>query len=118
MADIAVQNVIGKYPVTPLTAGAAAITFQAMELAGDTYSNTGKELVLLRNDDAGAVTITVTSQRDEKNRLGTISAYSIPAGEYAAFGPFPVSGWNDGNNKVNLLASDVDLKVAVLRFEL
>ena len=114
--DITVQSLVGKYPATPLGAGDAAITFQAMELAGDTFSNTGKEIILVRNDDAGAVTLTITGVVDEKNRTGDIDAYSIPAGEYAAFGPFPIQGWNDSNGKLNLTASDVDLKVAVLRF--
>ncbi len=118
MAAITVQSLIGKYPATPVSADAADITFAAMELAGDTFANTGKEIILVRNDDAGAVTLTITSQVDTFNRLGTISAYPIGAGEYAAFGPFPVSGWNDSSGNLNLLASDVDLKVAVLRFTL
>jgi len=119
MAAIVVQSVVGKYPVTPLVANVADLTFAATELAGDTFPNSGKELIILRNDDAAPQTITITSQVDEKNRLGSISAYSVGIGEYAIFGPFPPSAWNDPNTGLlNLLSSDVDLMIAVVRITL
>lgn len=111
-------SIPGKYPSTPLAALAAEFTPVATDLAGNTFKNTGKEIIVLQNTDVGAVTVTITSQPDEKNRLGTITAYSLPASGFAGFGPFPTLGWNDAAGLLLFTSSDVDLLAAVLRFTL
>lgn len=112
--EITVQsNMKGGYPATPLTALSAAYTYAASDLAGNYWVNTGHEILLLQNTDVGATTVTITSQADQYNRLGTITTYSIPASGFAWFGPFPPAGWNDSNGRLNIVTSDVDLKIAV-----
>lgn len=82
---------------------------------GNEFRNTGRELVVVQNNDAGAQTVTVTSQPLSKSgRLGHITAASIPAAAYRVFQIFPLDGWASGG--VTLIsASDVDVRFAVLR---
>ncbi len=69
----------------------------------------------MRNDNAGAQTVTITSEADEKNRLGDIEDYSVGIGEYAMFGPFPRDGWADSGGYLNFEASAADMYFAVIR---
>lgn len=119
MADptaITVQQMLG--PFAAYGAGTADFTFAAGTITdGDTFVCTGKEILVVQNTDAGAVTITITSVADEKNRTGDITTYSVGAGEFAAFsiGLTNSLGWKSTTGKVRITVSDADLKVAVLR---
>lgn len=44
----------------------------------------------------------------------TISAYSLGAGEYAAFGPFEREGWMQSDGYIYLEASHAEVKFGVL----
>ena len=98
----------------PLAAGSAKLNFTAATLAGNQVALTGREMVLIRNDDAGAQTVTFTSVKDRIGRTGDISAYSIPATEEHLFGPFALEGW-DSAGKLLFTCSDVDMKIAAIR---
>jgi len=119
MADptaIVVQNILA--PFAAVGAGAADFTFAAGTITdGDTFVCTGRELLVVQNTDAGAVTITITSVVDEKNRTGDITTYSVGIGEFACFsiGLTNSKGWKSTAGKVRITVSDADLKVAVLR---
>lgn len=120
MAELSLtpQTLVGKYPATPLSANDADITFTASGADyadGAAFPHTGKEIILVRNDNVGAQTITISSVVDEKKRSGDITTYSIGAGEYAAFGPFPVDGWRQADGDMNIEFSEADLYVAILR---
>lgn len=115
---LTVQSLIAKYPVTPLTANAADIVWTAAgaDFAdGARFVHTGRELILVRNDNVGAKTVTITSVADPKGRLGNITTYSVGASEYAAFGPFPVLGWRQTTGYLMLSASAADVFFAILR---
>ncbi len=115
---LTVQNLIAKYPVTPLTANSADFVWTAAGASfadGFQFAHTGKEILLVRNDNAGAQTVTIDSVPDAKNREGDITAYSVGAGEYAAFPPFPVEGWRQSNGMLKGAASAADVYLAVLR---
>ena len=119
MADptpITVQTMLG--PFAAYGAGLADFTFAAGTITdGDTFVCTGKELLVVKNTDAGPTTITITSVADEKNRTGDITTYSVGIGEYAIF-PIGLTnslGWKSTTGKVRITVSDADLKVAVLR---
>ena len=113
---LTIQSPPGKYPATPIAANGADFTWEAGD-AGDnnSFKSTGREIVLVRNDNAGAQTVTIHSMIDERNREGDITAYSIGAGEYAVFGPFPVAGWRQPDGTVHIDPSHADLKFAVLQ---
>lgn len=94
---IAAQSPVGTYPVTPLTADAADLVETAGDATNGHYTPivNGKTIVIAHNTGAVARTITFTSARDSTfNRLGTITAYSLGAGEISLpFGPFTSEGW-------------------------
>jgi hypothetical protein len=95
---IAAQSVVGSYPVTPLTANAADLVETAGDATNGHYTPIveGKTVVIAHNTGAGARTVTFTSSVDTYNRLGTITAYSLGAGEISLpFGPFKVNGWSN-----------------------
>jgi hypothetical protein len=105
-------------PFAAVGAGTADFTVAASTLTdGDTFVCTGRELLFVQNLDAGAVTITITSVADEKNRVGDITTYSVGIGEFAMFsvGLTNQLGWKAPAGTVRITCSDVDLKVAVLR---
>ena len=119
MADptaIVVKDILA--PFAAVGAGTADFTFAAGTITdGDTFVCTGRELLVVQNTDAGAVTITITSVVDEKNRTGDITTYSVGIGEFACFsiGLTNSKGWKSTAGKVRITVSDADLKVAVLR---
>jgi hypothetical protein len=84
---------------------------------GNTWVCNGNDLLFFQNSDAGAVTVTITSVVDEKNRLGTITDYSIGIGEFAMFtvGLTNNLGWQSAAKTIRITVSDADLKVAVIR---
>jgi hypothetical protein len=118
MADpvaLTVQNVLA--PFADVTAGLADFTFAAAWLDGNTFVCTGRELLLVQNSDAGVTTITVVSTDDEKGRAENITTYSMAAGDFVAFGVGLTNskGWKSTSGTIRVTASDVDVKIAVLR---
>lgn len=79
---------------------------------------TGKDILLVWNSD-GAVqrTFTITSQPDPYGRSQHITAQALDAGEFAIFGPVPLSGWADANRKLNLASSNAAIKFAVITLQ-
>lgn len=70
------------------------LTFEAADTTNQNeFKASGKDLVVVRNDDTSAHTVTITSKSDPYNRTQDISAYSVPAGETHIFGSFPRLGW-------------------------
>lgn len=115
---LTVQQIIDDYPATPLTANAADFVWTAAgaDFAdGASFALTGKEVLLVRNDNGAAQTVTITSVADGKNRTGTITAYSVGIGEYAVFPPFKKDGWAQASGLLYIAASAADVYFAVLR---
>lgn len=112
--ELTVVDLPGAYEAviadTPVDVGLVAA-----DLAGNTFRSTGREIVVVRNDDVGAVTVTITSQPASRTgRVGDIAAASIPASEVRMFQVFPRDGWESGG-LITITASDVDLLIGVLR---
>jgi hypothetical protein len=115
---LTVQEPPGKYPATPLAANSADLIWTAAgaDFAdGASFVLTGRELLLVRNDNAAAQTITISSVKDPYNRTGDITAYSLGPGEYAMFGPFPRDGWAQADGKLYFAASAANVYFAVIR---
>lgn len=113
------QTSLGGYPATPLTVQTADFVFTpagAQFADGASFPITGRELLLVRNGNGAAQTVTITSMVDEKNRLGTITAYSVGISEYAVFGPFQKDGWAQAGGLLYFAASATDVEFAVLRW--
>lgn len=112
---LTVQNILA--PFAAVAAGAADFTFAAGTITdGDTFTCTGREILVVFNNDAGATTLTITSVDDEKGRSEDI-VYSLAAGDYAAFGVglTNAAGWQSSSKTIRITVSDADLRVAVLR---
>ena len=74
-----------------------------------------RDLVVAHNTGGSAYTITITSIEDPHyGRLGTITTYSLGAGEYAVFGPFKRAGWVQSDGYVYLEANNALVKFGVV----
>jgi len=119
MADptvLTVQNILS--PWAAYGANTADFAFVAGTLTdGDTFVCTGREILLVSNPTGGALTITITATDDETNRAESITAYSVGAGEYAAFGVglTNAKGWKSSTGTIRITVSSASLLVAVLR---
>jgi len=119
MADptvITVQTIKG--PFEAISANGADYTMAAGTITdGDTFVCTGREILLCRNINVGAQTITITSIADETNRTEDIATYSIGASEYAGFGVglTNAKGWKSTAGTIRITVSSADVLVAVLR---
>lgn len=96
---------------TPVSATLTA----ADTVNGNEFRNTGRELVVVQNNDVGVQTVTVTSQpHSVTGRLGHITTASLPIGAYRVFQIFPPDGWASGG--VTLISgSNANVRFAVLR---
>jgi hypothetical protein len=103
------QTAPGQYPTAW-----GDLTFAAMDQAnGNHFVSTGKELIIVRNDDAAAQTVTVTGSADPFGRTASIQK-SINAAGLAIFGPLPSSYWANNSGQIVLTPSSNNLKVAIV----
>lgn len=116
--DIPVTTMPLKYPALQPAVNTLDVTWTAAGASfalGAQFPLTGREIVLCRNPSGGALTVTVTSIRNEYNRLGDITAYSIGAGETAVLPQFQLNGWKQSDGMLYLEASAADILFAVLK---
>lgn len=112
------QDVKSSYPTLPIAANGLDFTWVASGAdfaQGFGFPLTGREVLLVRNDNVGAQTVTISSVVDEKNRSGDITTYSVGIGEYAVFPFFRPEGWRQSDGKLYGAASAADMFIAVLR---
>lgn len=110
-------DVVAGYPVTPLAANALDIVFTnagALFADGAGFPLTGREVLLIRNLNVAAQTITISSVNDDKGRKGDITAFSFGTLEIGAI-CLPVSGWRQPDGQLYFAASANDVAFAVLR---
>jgi len=94
------------------------ITFHSADSGGDDFVNSGKEIILINNNNGSAVTVNVEAYLDavdvssanvEDVNYGTLTkadvSKSCADGEITAIGPFKTAGFNDSNGKVNITYS-------------
>lgn len=115
--NIAAQTLAGAYPVTPLAGGSADITWVTADILNGNHTPliNDKTVLLARNTDVGAQTVSVLSTPDTLNREGDITDYSIGAGKVARFGPFKTVGWaNAGKLEFDGATADVEFAVITL----
>ena len=109
------QTPKGPYPGT-VGAGDLAITWAAGDAVNfNDIAATGRELLLVRNDNIAAQTFSIISSADPFKRTGDITDYSVPASGYAAFLLGALIGWIQTDRKFHINPSSVDLNFAILR---
>lgn len=113
------KSAAGSNPALPLSANGADLAFTpagADFADGAGFVMTGNDLVIVRNGNVAAQTVTFTSVADERNnRSGDIAAYSLGAGEFGVFGPFKRKGWmQPANGQLYLAASATNVEFAVI----
>lgn len=100
----------------PITAGSLAITFAACDATnGNSFTSTGREVLLVQNSGGSAYTFTVTSIADQLNRLDTsLTTYSVAAGAYAAVQMKNLNGWQ-ASGSISMTCSNTSVKFAVIQ---
>ena len=108
-------------PLTVTTAPGAyasamtVVTMTATDVAnGNSFGATNNDLILAWNDSATPYTVTITSQADDKGRLGTITTQAIAADAHLILGPMKTPGWADSGNLINVTASNVAVKFGII----
>lgn len=95
------------------------LTFTAADVAnGNRFAHTGKEVVLVRNANAGSTAREVTFQsvairgrQDAKHNTGQ----SVPAAQVRVYGPFD-DGWRQSDGYVYCNGDNAELQFCVLRY--
>lgn len=113
----AVTPVLVATPVAPVTATARDMAWVVCDAVnGNSVTLTGREIVLLWNSGGSPYTVTFTSVAAANGRTGDITSYSIGAGLYSQFGPFPLDGWlQSSDGTLRFTASNALVKYIVLR---
>ena len=110
MADLTVQNA---------KRIANEIVFDAADMAGDTFTNNGREAILVRHDNAAAVsgvTVTIATPLMIDGLAVADATVSVGPGETHLLGPWTESTYNDSQRKVSLSYSDeIDISVAIIK---
>ena len=66
----------------------ASNTLAAASVGGDTFANTGREILDVNNGSGGAITVTVAAVSPCNHGVLHNSVVSVPAGQRYAIGPF------------------------------
>lgn len=114
---ITVQQLLSPFPVTPLTANSADITFTALTVTeGDTFVCTGREVILISNG-TGTNTLTISSADDAFGRSEDITSYSLADGDFAVFGVglTNAAGYKTSGGLIKMTPSSAEVKAAVVR---
>jgi hypothetical protein len=107
---IAAVTAPGNYP----SAGVVAAFAAADVPNGNAFVSTGRELVIAFNSDSSSHNVTITSQPDDKGRLGTI-VEAIAAGAYRIYGPLAKTAWANSSGNTLISADSALVKFAILQ---
>lgn len=104
--------------VKPSVAGADP-GFVAAAGGGDSFPNTGAELLIVDNGSGGSITVTIEGPGEDNFGVTHATAFdaggSVPAGAVRVFGPFRTKRFNDANGRVQVAYSAVtSVTVAVV----
>lgn len=105
------QALPGGYSLSPLTLSLAA----ADNVNGNSFPATGREVLIAKNDDVVARTVTVESTADPVEGRTGDCVRTLAAGEIAVFPLFPTRGWAQADGSIYLDSTSALLKLAVVR---
>lgn len=105
----------GPYPGTVAANDLDVVPFTLDNTNGNVWVGTGRDLLVIQNPTAGAITITLTSSADSANRKADISTYSLGVGEFMAFWYGSLVGWDQGGGQIYIDCSATGLKGMIFR---
>lgn len=106
-----------KAPFDDVAANALNLAWQTGTVAGDKFTCTGREILLIRND-SGTNTVTITSVDNEKGRAENLAAYEITGAEIAYWtgGLTNAKGWKQTDGTILVTATTgTSVSFALLR---
>jgi V8-like Glu-specific endopeptidase len=101
-----------------VTAGQLTLTFTACDTVnGNSFTATGREVLIVNNTGASPYTFTVTSVADNLGRTDTsLTTYSVAAGVITGIQMKYLTGWvQSGTQNVYLACSNAAVKYAVIQ---
>ena len=104
--------------LTPVSPSRAAndFSFAAAAAGGDTFANTGKEMVLITNGSGSGITLTIATTITVDGEDVADKEITIGAGETHLLGPWPANLYSDGDGLVSLAYSlETSITVAVIK---
>ncbi len=107
-------NKVSAYSVAESADITYAVTTGLLTANGNQFVSSGNDIVICRNDQIGAQTITFYTVEDPYGLQENIEVYSIGAGEYAIFGIFQVIPWRQADGNVYLGTSHADILIAII----
>lgn len=111
---LTVQQLTGPYPAS-LNLDDLVWT-AADEINANSFALTGKEIILVRNDNVGVQTVTLTSIADPTSRTGNVTK-AVSAGEYAVFQASDLTGWMQSDGLFYLQAVVNDVFFSIIRLK-
>lgn len=105
----------GPYPGTVAANDLDVVPFTLDNTNGNEFVGSGRDLLVIQNPTAGAITVSLPSSNDASNRKGDISTYSLGVGEFMAFWFGNLIGWDQGSGKIYLDCSATGLKGMIFR---
>lgn len=82
---------------------------------GNSFTNTGHEVLLAYNSDSSAHSVTVTSVPDAIGRSGD-STKNVNGGAYYVFQNFPPTGWRQTDGTIHISCSNALMLFALISF--
>lgn len=100
---------------SPYSTLGRVVTMNASDASnGNDFVASRDQIIIARNTNAGAQTITITPQAVERyGTLRGVSAVSLAAGEIRLFRLADI-GWKDANGKINLTTSHADVLLGIV----
>lgn len=115
---VGAQTPKGPYPGAVNAGDLDAVETACDASNGNAFALTGHEILVLRNTDTAPHTVTISSTADSRGRTLDITAYSIAAGKTSFFSFLSgQEGWKQVDGTAHILASDVSVKMHVLRVQ-
>jgi len=107
---------VGPYPTLQPAADSLDIAFTAADATNkEQFAPSGDDLVIAWNSGASPYTITFTSVADPTTkRTGDVTAYSLAAGDHAAF-RFKKTAWMQTDGNIYIEASNAAVKWCVVQ---
>lgn len=105
----------GPYPGTVNANDLDVVQFTLDNTNGNVWTGNGRDLLVIQNPTAGAITVTLTSSSDASKRKADITTYSLGVGEFMAFWYGNLVGWDQGGGALYIDCSATGLKGIIFR---
>jgi hypothetical protein len=84
--------------------------------AGDVFTNTGKEVVVINNASVGSINVTLDHKDAGSGAVVVDPVVAVGAGVIKVIGPFPKGRYDDSNGQVKVSCSaQTDITIQVLK---